>query len=320
MHLREKLMAAAFDIVVPMFALMLCGYFAVYLRVLGAEGIKGLSNYVFFFALPALLFRGMASSPAAGHDEIAIVFAYFLACLVVFTVTMVAARLIFRLSLAEQAIMAFTATFSNTVLLGIPIIYTAFGERGMLPVTLITSFHSIILLTLATTIIEIGRGQGGKVLHSLPKTLGALLRNPLLLAIAAGFVTRLLGWHSPIVIDGFLALLTGSAAPCALFALGATLAGFHIGGGIRETLFLTVMKLLVHPLLVWFLANEIFALAPIQTAVAVILAALPAGQNGFILAQRYATYVERSASAVLITTAISVVTASLLVAHYAGVK
>src|SRR5260370_1048429 len=102
---------------------------------------------------------------------------------------MAAGRLIFRLSLQEQAIMAFTATFSNTVLLGIPIIYTAFGERGMLPVTLITSFHSIILLTLATTIIEIGRGQGGKVLHSLPKTLGALLRNPLLLAIAAGFVT-----------------------------------------------------------------------------------------------------------------------------------
>ena len=313
-------MEAAFDIVVPMFALMLCGYASVHFRILGAEGIKGLSNFVFFFAIPALLFHGIANSRAAEHDEMAIVYAYFLACLIVFAVTMAVGRLVFRLSLQEQAIMAFTATFSNTVLLGIPIIYTAFGERGVLPVTLITSFHSIILLTLATTIIEVGQGQGGKFLHSLPKTMLALVRNPLLLAIIAGFVVRLLGWHSPVVVDGFLALLTGSAAPCALFALGATLAGFHLGGGIKETAFLTLMKMVVHPLLVWFLVTEIFTLAPIQIAVAVILAALPAGQNGFILAQRYGIYVERAASAVLITTAISVLTAALLVAHYAGVK
>jgi malonate transporter and related proteins len=313
-------MEAAFDIVLPMFALMLCGYLAVHFRVLGAEGIKGLGNFVFFFAIPALLFRGIATAPGAEHDEIAIVYAYFIACLVLFAATMAAGRLIFRLTLQERTIMAFTATFSNTVLLGIPIIYTAFGERGLLPVTLITSFHSITLLTLATTIIEIGEGHGGRFLQSLPKTLIALLRNPLLLAILAGFAMRLLGWQSPVVLDGFLVLLTGATAPCSLFALGATLAGFRFGGGIRETLFLTVLKLVVHPLLVWFMVSEVFALAPIQVAVAVILAALPAGQNGFILAQRYGIYVERTASTVLITTAISVVTAALLVAHYADVK
>jgi len=93
----------------------------------------------------------------------------------VFAVAMAAGRWVFRLGLQEQAIMAFTATFSNTVLLGIPIIYTAFGERGLLPVTLITSFHSIVLLTLATTIIEVGQGHGGRFLHSLPKTLLTLV-------------------------------------------------------------------------------------------------------------------------------------------------
>src|SRR5260221_2093072 len=217
---------------------------------------------------------------------------------------MAAGRWIFRLSLQEQAIMAFTATFSNTVLLGIPIIYTAFGERGLLPVTLITSFHSIVLLTLATTIIEVGEGHGGKFLHSLPKTLLALLRNPLLLAIFAGFAMRLLGWHSPVVVDGFLALLTGAAAPCALFALGATLAGFHLRGAIKETLFLSVMKLLVQPLLVWFMVTEILPLAPIQVAVDVRLAALPGRPDGFILAQRYGIYVQRPAGPLVIPTAI----------------
>src|SRR5260370_501837 len=104
----------------------------------------------------------------------------------------------------------------------------------LLPFALITSLHSIVLLTLATTIIESGEGHGGKFLHSLPKTLLALLRNPLLLAILAGFAMRFLGWRSPVVVDGFLALLSGAAAPCSLFALGATLAGFHLGGAIQE--------------------------------------------------------------------------------------
>src|SRR6266852_2516449 len=87
---RWRLMKSAVDIVVPMFALMLCGYLAVYFRILGAEGIKGLSNFVFFFAIPALLLRGISTSRGAEHDEIAIVYAYFLACRVVFAVAMAA--------------------------------------------------------------------------------------------------------------------------------------------------------------------------------------------------------------------------------------
>jgi predicted permease len=75
--------------------------------------------------------------------------------------------------------------------------------------------------------------------------------------------------------------------------------------------------MLVHPLVVWVLATQVFALAPIQVAVATILAALPSGANVFILAQRYGVYVERAATTILVTTALSVVTAALLLAHYA---
>ena len=313
-------MTAAVEIVLPMFALMLCGYGAVFLRVIGGEGIKGLSNFVFFFAIPALLFRGVVNAQPAGHDQFAIVYAYFAGSLVIFFATMAAGRWLFRRSLAEQAVMGFTTSFSNTVLLGIPILYTAFGEAALLPVTLITSFHSIVLLTLATALIEIGLGGRHAMAWRLPKTLLALLRNPLLLAIIAGFGARGAGLRVPAALDAFLALLTNAAAPVSLFALGATLAGFSIGKAMGETSFLIIMKLVVHPLLIWLLAAKLFALAPIQIAVATILAALPAGNNGFILAQRYGVYLERTASTVLITTAISIATAAALVAHFAAAR
>ena len=57
---------------------------------------------------------------------------YLLILLALFAVTMAAGRWVFRLSLQEQAIMAFTATFSNTVLLGILVVavITTIGAVG----------------------------------------------------------------------------------------------------------------------------------------------------------------------------------------------
>ncbi|HZS82790.1 MAG TPA: AEC family transporter [Stellaceae bacterium] len=310
-------MTAAFDIVLPMFALMLCGYGAARSRLFGADAVKGIANFVFFFAIPALLFRGISRAAVAGDAEFAIVFAYFAGCLLLFAASMAVGRLAFGLALREQAVMGFTATFSNTVLLGIPLIYAAFGEAGLLPVTLITSFHSIILLTLATLIIELGAGAGRHLLRAVPQMLAALLRNPLLLAILAGFIARGFGWQMPAVLDRATSLFAAAAAPCSLFALGATLAGFRISGDPAQSAVLVIAKMVVHPLIVWALATQIFALSPIQVAVATILAALPSGANAFILAERYGVYVERTATAILVTTALSIVTAALLVAHYA---
>src|SRR6185312_1215755 len=125
---RSGPMTTAIDIVLPMFALMLCGYVAARGRLFSGEAVKGLSTFVFFFAIPALLFRGILREAAVGPRELAIVYAYFSGCLLVFAASMAVGRLAFRLTLREQAVMGFTATFSNTVLLGIPLIYAAFGQ------------------------------------------------------------------------------------------------------------------------------------------------------------------------------------------------
>ena len=107
------------------------------------------------------------------------------------------------------------------------------------------------------------------------------------------------------------------AVPCALFALGATMAGYRIAGDLKDSVAITALKLGLHPLLVWLLATEVFAVSPLHTAVATIVAALPVGVNVFILARAYDTYVRRSASAVLISTALSVLTTGLVLAQFA---
>jgi hypothetical protein len=331
-------MNAALSVVIPIFLLILAGYAAAWRRLLTEANVEGLSRFVFFFAIPALIFRGMAGAglgaadadgrhAAAAGASIAevrfdIVYVYFIGCLIVFAASMALSRLAFRMALREQALFGLGATFSNTVLMGVPVIYTALGERGVMSVTLITAFHSLILITLATVLIELGdsRNRGGGIASAARTMLVAIVSNPIIQAVVAGALWRAGGWPLPGLIDGLTRLLAGAATATSLVALGASLASFRIAGDLRQSLAVTAVKMVVTPLVIWWLAARVFELEPLQVAVATILASMPTGANVFILAQRYDVYVARSATIVLITTALSILTVTTLIYNFAAVS
>jgi predicted permease len=317
-------MVATLEIVLPLFGLMLAGFVTARRGLLSAEAIKGISTFVFLFAIPALLFRGLVSAGLPRIADLAIVKVYFLGALAVFGACLLIGRFVFGTGAAERALMALTATFGNVVLMGIPISYTAFGPEAVLPATLVTSFHSAILLTLTIVLVEFGRGAQGRLGRIAGDSILAVLKNPIIAAIAAGFAWAAIGGATgmrlPAPVDGFLRLLAGSATPCALFALGATLAEFRTGGDKREVAVVILIKLLALPLLVWWAAVQLFDLPPVQVAVATLLASLPSGANPFILARRYEIYVQRAATAVLVSTTLSLGTTAMLVSYFTAVK
>ena len=139
-----------------------------------------------------------------------------------------------------------------------------------------------------------------------------LVRNPIIVAIFAGALFSATGLGLPTPIEAFTDLLGGAAGPCALFALGATLAGFPVSTGIAEISYMTVFKLLIHPAAIWLATTQIFDVDPLWASVAILGASLPVAANVFIVARQYDTYVERVSSAILVSTAVSVVTVSAL--------
>ena len=70
----------------------------------------------------------------------------------------------------------------------------------------------------------------------------------------------------------------------------------------------------------YLMAHYVFDLRPLYVAVATIAAAMPVGANVHILAQKYQTYVARSASSVLLSTGLSGLSVTLLVALFAGLR
>ncbi len=305
-------MQSILETVLPIFGLVLCGYVVGRRGWMSEEAIKGLNTFVFYFAIPALLFRSMARG--LGSVEFSIVGAYFSAIGITFLLGLLVGRLVFRTNLAEQTLFGMGSVFSNSVLLAIPLIFTLLGEAGGRHLMLIITFHSIIIFPVITVLIEVGLGAGHGWRHLAGSTAKSLAFNPIILALLAGIAYGQTGLAVPGTAERFLSLLGGAAAPCALFALGASLTAFEIRGDLKETLAIVAMKLLVHPAIMAVLAFYVFELPPLAAAVAILTAACPVGANVFIMSRQYNIYLGRSASSVLISTAVSVVTLTLLLA------
>ncbi len=307
-------MLTTLSIVLPVFGLILCGYLIGHTRLLSADGIKGLTNFVFFVAMPALLFRSLATLQHPEHVEFGIVFAYFGPCLVVFGLAMAISRFVFRHGTEEQALLGMSATFSNSVLLGIPLALAAFGDAALLPTMLIIGFHALILITLPTLVVEVHRGRGGRWHHVVRSTVLSLLRNPIVMAMLLGVVYGWTGLGLTAVIDSFLELLGRAGPPTALFAVGAALTAYKVGGDLREVAVAMALKLLCLPALVWLSCTYLFRLDPLWAGVATVIAATPIGVNVFLFATTYDIYIARSAAGVLLSTAVAWVTVAALLA------
>ncbi len=304
------------EILLPIFGFILCGYGAGRFRLISDEGIRGIMTFVLYFAIPAMLFRIVVNNELPGIGDLNVLLAYYGGCLLVFTATVLFGRAVFKLPLDQLGILGMGGVYSNSVLLALPMIFTVFGEAGMIPILLIITFHNVFIFPVVIVFIEIGRGRRnaaeGGVMAVLMSAFRGTIENPVIIALAFSFVWALSGFGIPGPVDIFAELMGRAVAPAALFALGASLAGYRIAGAIAESLTMTGFKLVVHPALVWLLGRYVFDLDPMVLAIATLTAAVPIGANVFIMAHHYDVYLARATSAAVISAAVSVVTLAVL--------
>ncbi|NDH60241.1 MAG: AEC family transporter [Alphaproteobacteria bacterium] len=308
-------MSAIVHIIVPVFGMVLIGWLIGRTRLLSAEGLRGFTAVTFYALFPALLFRSMAKVELATLD-LDILLAFFGAVLLLYAALMGLGRLQ-GLGLGDRAMLALSGVFSNGVGIGIPFITFAFGEKGLVPLLMIISVHSLILLTFSSFLMEVDAKAGGR--DRLAAKLGgaalSMVKHPVIPAIFAGLawgeLTRLIpGLATPAVIDRILQALAAAAPPCGLIMVGASLAHVGLKGHWQSAALATVFKLALLPVLVWTFGRYVFPLDPLWLMVATLNAALPAGANVYLVAQMYGIGVARATNAVVISTAASVFTLS----------
>lgn len=296
---------------VPFFAVIACGYAAARGRVFSAEAVAHLTRFVFYFALSAMLFDFASRLPLAEIFNPRLALAYFGATLAVYLlVTLVARRR--GASAAEAAIEAQCGTIGNVGFLGLPMLLALLGERVAGPMLVMLSVDLIFFGSLLVVIVT-GSRTGGIGRAALLGAAQGLIRNPMVMSMAAGLIWSLLGLPVPRPAKEFLALLGGAATPCALFAIGASLAG-KSAERVSVALWLTTAKLALHPLAVAAAALWVFHLPWDLAGVMIAAAAMPTAGNVYIIAQHYRVAPARASSTILMSTVISVATLTGVIA------
>ena len=309
-------MEAILNVSSPIFGIILCGYLAGRAGLLGDAATEALSKFVFYIALPPLLFLAMARAPVAQIFYWPFIGSYLLGQSITFVVALIVARGVFGLRPAERSLFAMAAIFGNTGYMGIPLAITAFGEAAALPAVVATVINSAIVITVVVILIEADMSEKAGMLGILGDVSGALIRNPLLVAPILGILISLSGLPRPVPLERFCSIVGAAAGPGALFALGLFLVDKPMTAGLDEVGVMAALKLLIQPAITLALFLFVFPATPLWQAVGVIMAALPVGANVFVLAQRYNRYVARSSAITLISTGLSVITVSILLIHY----
>jgi malonate transporter len=208
-----------------------------------------------------------------------------------------------------------SAIFANVGYMGIPLFLTAFGQQGVLPAVIAAVAMAAAVMALGVVIIELTLSAGHGIGKALRNVGRAVATNPLVIGSVLGFAWNGLGIPLPKPIGTFADLLGAASGPAALFAIGLFLASQSLNalmGGRKaiEVVWLLLLKLVVQPLVTWWIAAAV-GLDPFWTASAVILSALPTGALIFVLAQQYGVYVQRASAVILASTVVSVITLSI---------
>lgn len=298
----------------PFFALIALGFQACRTGFFTSEAAAYLTKFVFYFALSAMLFRFAANLSLAEIFDWQFVGAYLSACFVVYFIA-TAVAMIRKRPVTEAAFEAQCAIIGNVGFLGIPMLVVLLGEAAAGPVILVLSVDLIVFSSLIVIIVTGSRD--GRMSLGVLRTVGlGLLKNPMIVSIVLGLAWSYTGLAVPGPVNEFLAILGAAATPGALFAIGASLAGksaerLYVAG------WLTFCKLVLHPAAVAVAALWIFDVPSYDAAVMIAAASLPVAGNVYILAQHYGVAPQRVSATILVSTAVSILTVSAVIAWLA---
>ena len=299
----------------PFFALIGLGFQAGRTGFFTPEATAYLTKFVFYFALSAMLFRFSANLSLAEIFDWWFVAAYLWGCFTVYLIA-TAVALFRRRGIEEAAVEAQCAVIGNTGFLGVPMLIVLLGEAAAGPVLMVLALDLVVFSSLI--VILITGSRDGRMSLGILKTVGmGLLKNPMIVSMTLGLLWSAFALPIPEVANEFLAILGAAATPGALFAIGASLAG-KSAERLTVAGWLTFCKLVLHPAAVALAALVLFPVPIFDAAVMIAAASLPVAGNVYILAQHYGVAPHRVSASILISTALSIVTVSVVIAWVSG--
>jgi malonate transporter and related proteins len=296
------------NLALPFFGLIFIGFGCGRIKQIPDTALAWMDFFIVYVALPALFYRILAKTPLEQLAQVDFVFATTLATFWAFSISFAIGMTIRKGNIAESTIAGLAGGYGNIGYMGPGLALATLGPQAAVPVALIFCFDNIILFTMVPFLMALAQPKPMSVPAIAVEVVRRVAGHPLIIASALGVLSAALHFEPPLAIERLMQFLQNAAAPCALFALGVTVALRPLKSMPWEVPPLAAVKLMVHPVLVFLLLSLFGPIDQIWVSTAVLMAALPPALNVFVFARQYDAWVEQASSAVLIGTLVSVVT------------
>lgn len=306
-------MGALIDVILPVFLVIGFGYWAVWRGYFSDAGVDGLMKFTQGFAIPCLLFRAISTLDLGQNFDVALLVSFYAGALAGFAAGLLGARFLFGRDWEDSIAIGFCCLFSNSLLLGLPITERAYGMDALEANYAIIAIHSPFCYAVGITAMEIARNRGSSYAALPGKVLKAMFQNALILGITLGLIVNLSGVALPGVMTDAIDLMVRAALPAALFGLGGVLYRYRPEGDMRTILYVVAVSLILHPVIVWGLAQW-NGLSDAALRSAILTAAMAPGINTYVFANMYGKARRVAASSVLVGTAASILSVWLWLA------
>lgn len=295
-------------LVLPFFGLIFLGYLTARFVEHPGEAMGWLNTFIIYLALPALFFKLVSRTPIEQLTRADFILTSVGATYVVFSLIFFVGRYVRRNTVGEATIQGFAAAYGNIGYMGPGLALLALGDAAAVPVALIFCFENAAHFTVAPAMMALSGGRKEKPATLVLGIARKIILHPFILSTLAGVVAAFFASQPPLPVQRLIDYLAQAAAPCALFAMGVTLALRPIKRIPAEIGYIVPAKLILHPVLVFTALSLTGNYDPVWVQTAVLLAALPTATNVFVIGHQYGVWQERASATILITTLLSVAT------------
>ena len=303
-------MSVLLDVILPVFLVIGFGYAAARWGRFSEGAVEGVMMFAQTYAVPWLLFSAIARLDLSAAYDPALMVSFYVGAFSGFATGFFGARYLFEPPVTDAIAFGFVGLFSNSLLLGLPITERAYGADALQGNFAIMSIHAPLFYAFGITLMEWANSRGMAMSRAalLRKVVRAILRQPLVMGIFAGFAVNLSGLVLPGAAWSAVDMIARAGLPAALFALGGVLVRYRPEGDMTAIALLSAASLIVHPGVTWILGTQVFGLSTAGLRSAVITAAMAPGVNAYVFANIYGVGKKVAASTVLIATFLSIAT------------
>lgn len=290
------------NITAPIFIIIALGYLCVRFKAIDPKHAKGMGSLVMNIALPALMFNAIAGTP---FKEVVLphyLATYALGSVMAFVVGIILTKVIWRQDNICAALNSAALSFSNSAFIGYAVVSMVIGSsKAAAYLSMNVIIESLLILPMLFVMSEMNASSNKSLASVLLDISKNLTRNPLIIAIVVSVIFSIFSIPVPQLVAQTTQILTGAAAPLALFVIGMSLYGLELKGDLPKITTIGLGKLLLHPLLVLLAITLIGGGSQQDKYVAMLFASAPVFSTIAIIGQHYGL-VNRMSAIVIVST------------------